>query len=279
MPLECLYSLPLSMSKIPPPFAGSIPEKYDRFLGPYIFEPYARELAARAVTDNPQSILETACGTGRVTHHLRTTFPHARLTATDLNADMLAIARQQVADVSIQWQTADAQALPFGDHSFDLVISQFGLMFIPDKPAALSEAFRVLRPGGRILFNTWDKLENNPAFYIADKVVARYFPVDPPRFFHLPFSLYDPLQLEAWMKDAGFKNIRITHVKEKGHSPSAGDTATGMLEGSPMYTSLNELAPGMLPAIKEDLTSALAKEFGNAPMVSPLQAWVAEAEK
>ena len=67
MPLECLYSLPLSMSKIPPPFAGSIPEKYDRFLGPYIFEPYARELAARAVTDNPQSILETACGTGRVT--------------------------------------------------------------------------------------------------------------------------------------------------------------------------------------------------------------------
>src|SRR3954470_10706268 len=122
------------MSKIPPSFAGSIPEKYDRFMGPCVFEPYALDLVARAAVGSPQSILEIACGTGRVTRHLHTAFPHARLTATDLNADMLAIARQQVTGPSpagafIHWMTADAQSLPFDDSSFDLAICQFGLMF------------------------------------------------------------------------------------------------------------------------------------------------------
>ena len=248
-------------------------------MGPCVFEPYALDLVARAATGKPRSMLEIACGTGRVTRHLQQTFPEARLTATDINADMLTIARQNLPGTTITFRTADAQALPFDDNSFDLVICQFGLMFVPDKPTALSEAFRVLRPGGRILFNTWDRLENNPAFHMADKVVATYFPVDPPGFFHLPFSLYDPDQLEKWTQEAGFKNTSIAGVRKSGHSPSAADMATGMLEGSPMFTSLNELAPGMLPVIKEDLAKALSKEFGEAPMIFMQQAWVIDAEK
>jgi ubiquinone/menaquinone biosynthesis C-methylase UbiE len=272
------------MPTTPPAFTGNIPENYDRYLGPCIFEPYALhvvEMAAstleRAASGAPVSILEIACGTGRVTRHLQAAFPNARIVATDLNNDMLSIARQLTAGANVEWQAVDAQDLPFGDHSFDLVIFQFGLMFVPDKQKALAEARRVLKPGGRLLFSTWDRLENNPTFHLADKVVKKYFPVDPPRFFHLPFSLHDDALLMEWARAAGFADVRANLVKLPGFSPSAADTAAGMLEGSPMYNTLNELAPGKLPVIKADLAKALAAAFGESPLKSPNQAWIIEA--
>jgi len=258
-------------------YSGFISENYDRYLGPFYFEPYARHIAECAASGAPRTILEIACGTGRVTRQLQKIFPNARLVATDVSGDMLTVARQLTPGTNIEWQIADAMALPFDDHSFDLVIFQFGLMFIPDKQKALAEAHRVLRPGGRLLFSTWDCIENNPAFDLADKVVKKYFPVDPPRFFHHPFSLCDNAQLTAWAKAAGFTNVHASLVSLTGNSPSAADTATGMLEGTLMYVSLNELAPGQLPAIKADLTKALAAEFGEAPLTSPTRAWVVEA--
>jgi ubiquinone/menaquinone biosynthesis C-methylase UbiE len=265
------------MPTTPPAFTGNIPENYDRYLGPCIFEPYAQHVAEYAATGTANAILEIACGTGRVTRHLQNAFPGARLVATDLNIDMLTIALQLTPGANIEWRTADAQELPFDDHSFDLVIFQFGLMFVPDKEKALSEARRVLRRGGRLLFSTWDSLENNPTFYLADKVVKKYFPVDPPRFFHLPFSLHDDDQLVGWAKAAGFTDVRARLVKLPGYSSSAADVAAGMLEGSPMYNTLNELAPGDLPVIKADLAKALGEKFGEAPLVSPNQAWVVDA--
>ncbi|HVU58959.1 MAG TPA: methyltransferase domain-containing protein [Puia sp.] len=267
------------MPTTPPAFSGAIPENYDRYLGPYIFEPYARHLVECAASSAPGAILEIACGTGRVTRHLQKAFPGVRLIATDINKDMVDIARRLTPGANIEWQTADARELPFDDHSFDMVIFQFGLMFVPDKQKALSEAQRVLRPGGRLLFSTWDSLENNPAFHLADTVVKKYFPIDPPRFFHLPFSLHDDSQLTAWTKAAGFTDVHASLVKLPGYSPSAADTATGMLEGSPMYNTLNELAPGLIPVIKADLTKALAEKFGEAPLTSPNQAWMIEARR
>ena len=265
------------MPTTPPAFDGSIPENYDRYLGPCVFEPYARHLADCAASGNPRTILEIACGTGRVTRHLQKTFPNARIIATDIYSDMVNIARQLTPGTNIEWQTADAQELPFDDHSFDLVVFQFGLMFVPDKQKALTEAYRVLRPGGRLLFSTWDSLDNNPIFNLADRVVKKYFPVDPPRFFHLPFSLCDDTQLTEWAKTAGFTDVRASLIELPGHSQSAADAAAGMLEGTPMYTTLNQLAPGELPVIKADLTKALAEEFGEAPLVSPNRAWIVDA--
>ena len=60
-------------------------------------------------------------------------------------------------------------ALPFADAAFDAVVCQFGVMFFPDKAAAFAEARRVLRPGGTLLFNVWDRLEDND---FADTVTA-----------------------------------------------------------------------------------------------------------
>src|SRR6266545_2259490 len=96
-------------------FAGSIPEIYDRFLVPLIFESYARDLAERVATTKPRDILETAAGSGVVTRATAPLLQDARIVATDLNEPMLrrAMARQP-GDGRIEWRQADALALPFG---------------------------------------------------------------------------------------------------------------------------------------------------------------------
>ena len=139
-------------------FVSSIPEHYDRNLGPIIFTDYAADIARRAAAGKPAKVLETAAGTGIVTRALRDHLPAGtRLTATDLNEPMLDVARTKFrAGEQVEFQPADALALPFADGSFDTVVCQFGVMFFPDKDQSYREVYRVLTPGGRYLFNIWD---------------------------------------------------------------------------------------------------------------------------
>ena len=130
-------------------FAGSIPEIYDRFLVPLIFEPYAADLARRVAALGPSDVLETAAGTGVLTRALAAPLaPATRIVATDLNQPMLDQAARRQPAGGVEWRQADALALPFADRSFDVVACQFGVMFFPDKVQGYREARRVLRPGG-----------------------------------------------------------------------------------------------------------------------------------
>ena len=165
-------------------FAGSIPEIYDRFLVPLIFESYARDLAERVAKVKPLDVLETAAGTGALTRAISSMLPaHARIVATDLNQPMLDhAAAKQPRDNRITWQQADALALPFEDQRFDVVACQFGVMFFPDKVQGYREARRVLKPGGHFLFNAWDRIAENEFVGVVTQVLAALFPQDPPDF-------------------------------------------------------------------------------------------------
>src|SRR5438552_11864845 len=96
-------------------FAGSIPENYDRYLVPLIFESFAKDIAQRVAALSPSAVLETAAGTGVVTRALTPRLsPDASYVVTDLNQPMLDYAtKRRVADSRISWRKADAQALPF----------------------------------------------------------------------------------------------------------------------------------------------------------------------
>src|ERR1700688_840597 len=90
-------------------FAGSIPEIYDRFLVPLIFESYALDLAKRIAKTDPRNVLETAAGTGVLTRAIASCVPaHARIVATDLNQPMLLHAATKSHDGRIEWRQADA---------------------------------------------------------------------------------------------------------------------------------------------------------------------------
>jgi ubiquinone/menaquinone biosynthesis C-methylase UbiE len=260
-------------------FAGTIPENYDRYLGPFLFEPYALDLVSRLHYNKYPHILEIACGTGRVTNHLANSVKHDTLTATDLNPDMIKIAKTRVTNGSIKWMAADALDLPFADASFDLVVCQFGIMFFPDKEKGLKEAFRVLKPGAKLIFNTWDKIENNPPIHTGSSIIESYFGDNPPVFYKIPFSMHDEKEMLSLVSGAGFRKIKISLVEKEGISASASGLATGMVEGNPVYLALNERDPSLIEPIKEHVRKELAKKYGEEQLKSKLHAWVCEAEK
>src|SRR6185312_17238409 len=143
-------------------FAGSIPQLYDEYLVPLIFEPYAEDLAARLAARNPGAVLEIAAGTGVVTRAMAKRLPASTsIVATDLNAPMIERAQAIGTARPVEWRTADASSLPFGDGTFDAVVCQFGVMFFPDRARAFAETRRVLKPGGAFLFNVWDRIVDN----------------------------------------------------------------------------------------------------------------------
>jgi SAM-dependent methyltransferase len=211
-------------------FVGSIPERYDRNLGPIIFADYAADIARRAAAGKPAKVLETAAGTGIVTRALRDHLAaDTRLTATDLNPPMLEVARTKFRPgEQVEFQQADAMALPFADGSFDTVVCQFGVMFFPDKRAAYREARRVLRPGGRFIFSVWDRLVENELSQIVNDVVAALFPEDPPGFLaRTPYAYYDIGAIRGELADAGFSSIAAETLQNFSCAASARDAVIG----------------------------------------------------
>ncbi|MEO8333056.1 MAG: class I SAM-dependent methyltransferase [Gallionella sp.] len=118
--------------------------------------PVAGHLARFARVTGGQAVLDVGTGTGVVAITARRM--GARVTGLDLTPALLDQARESAAVVGhddIAWHEGDAEALPFPDDSFDVVLSQFGHMFAPRPEVAMAEMLRVLKPGGVIAFATW----------------------------------------------------------------------------------------------------------------------------
>lgn len=219
-------------------FAGSIPALYDRHLGPLLFAPYAWDMAARVVALAPGDIVETAAGSGIVTAALAAALPQARIVATDLNQGMLDVAAAKPELARVRFEAADAQSLPLPGDAFDVAVCQFGMMFFPDRVLAAREARRVLRPGGRFLFNVWDALEQNPVSAAVHEALVALFPGDPPGFLpRTPFGYHNPERIEADLRAAGFANVRIDTVVLSSRV-DARMAALGLTKGSPLRAEI-----------------------------------------
>ena len=262
-------------------FLGGVPENYDRYLGPMFFEPYGADIVERVVPLAPSDVLEIACGTGIVTKRLAEKLPStSRITATDLNEAMLAIARQKLGDnTQVDFAVADACALPMNDGDFDAIICQFGVMFFPDKAKAFAEFARVLRPDGHLLFNVWDSLAYNDGPRTADAAVRECFPIDSPSFYDTPFGFHDRPHIVGMLEQAGFGSVSWTEVARVVESRAAADAASGLLDGSPVSAEIVTRDPAALPRLRDTVTASLRDQFGDKPMRCQARAVVFQARK
>jgi len=261
-------------------FAGSIPEMYDRLLVPLIFEPYAADLARRAAEAGPQNVLETAAGTGVVTRALASRLPSGvRITATDLNQPMLDRAMSQQSDAKrITWKQADALALPFDDQGFDVVACQFGAMFFPDKVKGYKEARRVLKPGGRLLFNVWGKISDNDFADTVTEALAKLFPQDPPRFLaRTPHGYNDGNQIRAELNEAGFTDISIDTVDARSKAASPRDPAIAYCQGTPLRNEIEARDATRLEEATNCAAEAMAQKYGHGAVDGRIRAYVITA--
>ena len=261
-------------------FTGSIPRHYDQYLGPMFFEEYAIEVSSRIIPLTVKVALELSCGTGRVTNHIRNVLPAtAKLIASDISPDMLAVAREKLHSSNIEWQIIDLQQLPFNEHGIDLVICCFGYMFAQDRAKAFNEAYRVLRPGGMLLISTWDKLEYNEASNVFRKTVKKYFGDSLPETYKLPFSMHDPAIIKKQLLHSGFAKVNADVVEKNSICTTAKEAAYGLVQGGSLYNEIIKRNPSWLEEISANVENELKEKYGAAPMVAPMRAIITQALK
>ena len=255
-------------------WVGSMPEAYDRWLGPTVFQPFAADLARRVADGRPRRVLELAAGTGILTREVLAIVKGADVSATDLNEAMVEYGRGRAPEAT--WRQADALALPFDDGQFDALVCQFGVMFFPDKPAAFAEARRVLDPGGSLFFNTWDAVDTHDFAAALLAGLERAFPDDPPTFMGaIPHGYADREAVTADLRRGGFEVRSLETVTLEGRAASAADIATGFCTGTPLRPAIEARAD--LTATVGIVAREMESRLGAGEVTGRMTAHVVEA--
>jgi SAM-dependent methyltransferase len=263
-------------------FAGAIPQFYERYLVPLIFQPYAADLAARVLRRQPSRVLEIAAGTGVVTRQLASVLaPEVAIVATDLNQPMLDHAAALGTARPVEWRQADAMQLPFPEATFDVVSCQFGVMFFPDKLKAFAEARRVLRPGGAFIFNVWDRIDQNEFADAVTLALEVPFAGDPPRFLaRVPHGYHDAPGIARDLESSGFTRtpeFNILPARSRADSPHI--PAVAYCQGTPLRNEVETRAPSRLAEVTELAAAAIARRFGGPAVDGKIQAHVISVER
>lgn len=171
-----------------------------------------RAAIGRLAPEPGERILDVGCGCGQSTLEIgRLVGDAGAVTGLDISATMLAHAASRVAQAGIgnvEFVNRDAATgtLPQG---YDAVFSRFGVMFFADPVAAFSNLRAALRPGGRLGFICWRRLDENPWAALPLRAVAPHIelPEPPPAEAPGPFSFADPGRVEGVLREAGFGDI------------------------------------------------------------------------
>jgi len=255
-------------------FVGSIPQIYDQYLVPLIFEPYAVDLARRVASLPLTNVLELACGSGVVTRRLAMALPASVfIIATDLNQPMLDLAAAVGTSRPVEWRQADALDLPFDKASFDAVICQFGVMFIPDKARVFAEARRVLRRGGVFIFSVWDRIEENDFALAVTEALTDMFPGDPPRFMaRVPHGYYDLAMLRRDLASGFSQEPQVETITARSRAASARIPAVAYCQGTPLRSEIEARDAQKLEEATAAAEAAVAARFGTAAVDGKIQA-------
>ena len=261
-------------------FGGSIPQNYEELLGPFLFEPFAVDLTKRIEPINVENVLELACGSRRLTKHISDIIAeNVSFTASDLSGDMIAVAQTKVTSPRVKWATVDMLAIPFEDNHFDLIFCQFGIMLVPDQQRALSEIFRVLKKGGKVIFSTWADIADNQLWSIGNEILNAHLTQHPLAANPGPFSMSDEQDVMARLKTAGFTSCTATSVTNSAETASASLAANGFIQGLPVFSFIQQQAPQLLHAIISSFTKQLIERLGDQPLKVTQRAWLFEANK
>lgn len=262
-------------------FGGSVPELYDALLVPMIFEPYARDLARRVAARHPKRVLELAAGTGAVTRALATALTtQTAIVATDHSEPMLQRASAVGTRQPVEWRQADALNLPFEDGSFDVVVCQFGVMFFPDKARGFAEARRVLAPGGMLVFNVWDRIEENEFAFVVTEVLDQLFAADPPTFVRrVPHGYHDRASIEADLRGGGFeRRPAFETLTMRSQAASSRLAAIAYCQGTPLRNEIELRSPGGLANATDRCADEFGTRFGSGEFAGKTQAHIVTVE-
>lgn len=249
---------------------------YEQKFVPALFGSWPPSVADAAAIALGDHVLDVACGTGVLAREAsKRVGPEGSVTGLDLNEGMLAVAKRIQPDVD--WRQGDAAALPFENDRFDVVVSQFGLMYFPERVAALREMWRVLKPGGRLGVASWASFENAEGYRLLAEIAERRTNAEAAAILRSPFVLGNVDELLGLYRAAGIEQVELNTREDFAHFPSIEEFVSAEVKGSPLDDLLSEAEyQALLDETREGLATF---RNGDGSIAVPMAAHIVTARK
>jgi SAM-dependent methyltransferase len=256
--------------------SGDAADVYDRCFVPAIFGQWAPHMADAGRVASGDRVLDVGCGTGVLARTAADRVAaESQVTGLDRNAGMLAVARRL--RPKIDWRQGDATALPFADASYDVVMSQFALMYVPDRIAALREMVRVLRPGGRLAIAVWGPYERATSYVILTEITQRRCGQAAADVLTAPFALGNQDTLRDLCNAAGIHGAVVALRAGTMTYPTIEVFVETEVKGSPLEALLDAKShQGLMQEAQEKL-QRFRTEGGD--VIMPMDAFIITATK
>jgi ubiquinone/menaquinone biosynthesis C-methylase UbiE len=258
--------------------AGNAAEIYQRDLVPAVFGPWGPRVVELAALRQGLRVLDVACGTGLVARlAAEAVGVDGRVAALDLNPAMLAVASElpAVEGAAIEWVEGDAQALPFGEASFDVVCCQLGLQFFPDRERALREMKRVLVSGGRAVAMVWREIDRAPGFAVLAAALGRTISAEAEALMRAPFAFGDAGDLSSLLERAGLRDCAIRLETGNVRFPSAAIFVGSYIGGSPLAAIVATAPEQAYEQLVSEVERALDPLIEQGSLRFPIEAHIA----
>ena len=258
------------------------PEAYEKYIVPAFSGAWARDIVDRANLSSGDRILDIGCGTGIVSRYAYQSMSESvSITGVDVNEIVLKKARDicSLDNIPIEWKQGYAEALPFTDAEFDVVLCQQGLQYFPDRPIALTEVNRVLASKGRVVFSVWRSLKYFPFYLALHKALEQYVSAEAASTLNSAFTLGDAAHLRELFKSAGFINIEILlAIKQMRYSPLT-DFLIGSLAASPFGNDIFELKNSKRDEMFQSIHGSIINYVDDHGLAAPMECYVVSATK
>jgi SAM-dependent methyltransferase len=224
------------------------------------------------------NVLDVACGTGAVARAVAARLRQpSRIVGADLNPAMIEIARQRTpaGAHSFDWHAAPADDLPFKAGHFDLVFCQQGLQFFPDKPGALAEMRRVLRPGGRLYLTCWAAIP--PFFEVVAGVLRRRLGEDAAAKAVEPFIWNDGGLIGRLISAAGFEVELARRVTVTRRMPATYASIRADILATPNEPALRAAGESAIESIVQEVFEGVSHFSDGEMLAMPQEAYLFDA--
>lgn len=260
-------------------FGGSAAENYERYFVPAIGAPVAEDLIQVAALRPGERVLDVACGTGVVARlAAQVVGDSGTVAGLDINPGMLAVARSTTPpDVAIDWQEGSAEAMPLPDESFDAVLCQMGLQFVPDKHAALGEMRRVLAPGGRLILNLPGPTPR--PLVIMGEALARHISAEAAGFVNQVFSLHDTAELQSLIEGAGFRDVSVAADTKSLRLPAPEEFLWQYVHCTPLAGAVAQVDDERRGALERDVVEGWQQFVEDRALMLQVRMIIATARK
>jgi ubiquinone/menaquinone biosynthesis C-methylase UbiE len=258
---------------------GNAPQLYERETVHTLGRPLAELMFAHVTLQAGDRVLDAACGTGIVTRVAAQRFHHlTHIVGLDLNPGMLEVARAHTppTGVPVEWRRGDLSALPFPEHSFEVVLCQQGLQFVPDPGVALREMRRVLVPGGRFAFTVFREV---PVYYavLAD-ALARHVSAAAATSCLSRYTLQEATILQTLVGAAGFGAITMRVLEVKRRMPASAASIVEAMARAPYARDVAAVEEAIRHAIGQEVSAALHAYRDGAEVVIPHRSHLVQAQ-